>query len=264
MKKVIFESESVAFLKLAYPQADLRWLVEYYFEVDNGEKPTEILGLPSVNTLLAFHLRQPGASINERTGTTIRLPQIALLGNTTDAFTGLYPRSSKIFYVKLKANARSLIFNYPAAEVLNNQIDISHKLKGFSSDQFLTLATFQERVWTIENYLKKFCLSNIFTYKQKQVATMINQLSNSAYTEPESIERLCARNNITYASARRYFLEELGVSPKFYQKALRFKSALKSYKVQGYKFNAFDFGYTDFSHFCKDAKDLSGRQPSLL
>lgn len=87
---------------------------------------------------------------------------------------------------------------------------------------------------------------------------------NAGYQQPDLISHLCQEYHITYASLRRYFLEQVGVTPKYCQKVMRFKSALRAYRMAGYDFNHGDFGYADFSHFCKDARNLTGAAPAQL
>ena len=58
--------------------------------------------------------------------------------------------------------------------------------------------------------------------------------------------------------------EVLGISPKQCFKALRFKTALKNYRANG-SYDLYDeLGYTDFSHFVKEAKNLANTTPSEL
>ena len=70
--------------------------------------------------------------------------------------------------------------------------------------------------------------------------------------------------HVTYSSYHRYFREILGMSPKQCFKALRFKTALKNYRTNGSYYLYDELGYTDFSHFVKEAKSLANKNPSEL
>ncbi len=62
------------------------------------------------------------------------------------------------------------------------------------------------------------------------------------------------------STLNRYFKEVLGISPKQCFKALRFKTALKNYRANG-SYDLYDeLGYTDFSHFVKEAKKFGKTQ----
>lgn len=69
---------------------------------------------------------------------------------------------------------------------------------------------------------------------------------------------------VSNPTLNRYFKEVLGISPKQCFKALRFKTALKNYRANG-SYDLYDeLGYTDFSHFVKEAKNLANTTPSEL
>jgi AraC-like DNA-binding protein len=69
---------------------------------------------------------------------------------------------------------------------------------------------------------------------------------------------------VSNSTLNRYFKEVLGVSPKQCFKALRFKAALKEYRSTGSNDLYDELGYTDFSHFVKEAKSLANKIPSEL
>lgn len=263
MSRVVFENEATSFLKLAYPHEDLRSIVEYYFEVDTQREAT-IFGLPSINAALSFQLKNTASSFNEKTKEWITLPRVALLGNTSVPFSGRYGASSSVFYVKLRPLAKALLSDHPGHALLNASHDFESALKGFSFAKLQDLSGFSERVGYIEEWLRSVIAAKTLTDKQRCVQAFVDQLNTARYVQPETVDAVCSRMHVTYATLRRYCHSELGVSPKFLQKAVRFKSALRAYRQHGYTFNAYDFGFTDFSHFCKDAKELTGRRPAEL
>lgn len=252
MSKVVFENETTSFLRIAWPQPALAGLIAYYFEVDAGAStdPVTITGLPAVNTLIEIDL------VSEK--------DIRLMGHLTQCVTGSYAPGSKRFYAKLQPGAFTRLFSFPAQEIQNAQIAINTVFHGFSLAQFAALSSFRSRIDHFEDHLiKQF---NPFThdYRRQYVNLFINIFANAQYCKPERIQALCNKHHLTYASLRRYFMEQVGVSPKYCQKVIRFKSALQAYRTFGYDFNYTDLGYTDFSHFCKDARSLTGRAPLEL
>jgi hypothetical protein len=264
MANVVFENENKSFLKIVYPCRMLVNVVEYYFEVRQpSHAPTFITGLPSLNTLLAIQLRGKGRSINESNGRSISLSSISLLGHNSVPFTGVY-EDSLVFYIKFKASSGPALFSIPSRELLNQQIEISNFLKGFPTAQFESLLSFQDRVAFMEQHLLKMMQRVAYTYKREYVKSFLVEFSSMRYEGNHSLSSLCKKYHVTYASLRRYFIDELGVSPKFCQKIGRFKRALRAYKIHGYSFHHSDFGYTDFSHFCKDSRELTRKPPLEL
>ena len=186
------------------------------------------------------------------------------MGHLTRCVTGFYPPGGKAFYAKLKPGAFTGLFPFHPKNIQDDQIEIRHLFKHFSTWQFADLPSFRHRVDLFETWLLQHHHPFTAAYQQQYVDLFINVFSNLQYCQPESIQALCDRHHITYATLRRYFQEQTGVSPKYCQKVMRFKSALQAYRTFGYHFNYSDFGFTDFSHFCKDAKGLTGRAPVEL
>ncbi|MBO9202195.1 MULTISPECIES: helix-turn-helix transcriptional regulator [Niastella] len=251
MGKVVFENERSSFLRIAYPQQALAGCIAYYFEIDTtlASGPLHITGLPSVNTLIAIDL------LNEQ--------PIRLMGHLTQCVTGSYKPGSKAFYAKLKPGVFNTLCPVPPNAIQNDQVAIPHLFRDFSAWQLADLPSFRHRVNLFETRLLRY-QPFMTGYKQQYVELFTHVFSNAQYCQPESIQSLCNRHHITYASLRRYFLEHTGVSPKYCQKVIRFKSALQAYRTFGYHFNYTDFGYTDYAHFCKDAKGLTGKAPLEL
>lgn len=252
MSKVVFENEQTSFLRIAYPQPALAGLINYYFEVDTtcSLAPVNITGLPSVNTLIAINL--------------CREKDIRLMGHLTRCVTGSYAPGGKAFYAKLKPGAFTRLFPFSPKNIQDSQIENLCLFKHFSAWQFADLPSFRHRIDLFETWLLQQHHPFAAFYRQQYVDLFISVFSHVQYSLPETIQALCDRHHITYASLRRYFLEQTGVTPKYCRKVIRFKSALQAYRTFGYHFNYPDFGYTDFSHFCKDAKGLTGKAPLEL
>lgn len=252
MSKVVFENENTSFLRLAWPQPALAGLIAYYFEVDATctTASVSITGLPAVNTVIAIDLTAH--------------KDMRLLGHLTQCVTGSYTPGSKRFYAKLKPGAFTRLFPFSPKNIQDSQIEIHPYFHGFSTAQFAALPSFRSRIDHFEAYLIKQFYPFITGYRQQYVDLFINVFSNAQYCQPGRVQALCNKHHITYASLRRYFAEQTGVSPKYCQKVIRFKGALQAYRTFGYDFYYTDLGYTDFSHFCKDARSLTGKAPLEL
>ncbi|MCY1250411.1 hypothetical protein D9M72_640520 [compost metagenome] len=98
--------------------------------------------------------------------------------------------------------------------------------------------------------------------KLKLVQKAINFMSSTAAIV--SIAVISKQVGVSSATLTRYFNEILGLSPKKCFKILRFKNGLKHYQSFGSNYIYDEIGYTDFSHFVKDSKNLTNRIPSVL
>ncbi|HEX6426295.1 MAG TPA: hypothetical protein VF008_01365 [Niastella sp.] len=252
MGKVVFENETTSFLRIAWPQPVLNDLIAYYFEVDatGSPEPVRITGLPSVNTLIAIDLNKE--------------QDIRLMGHLTHCVTGSYAPGAKAFYAKLKPGVFTALFPFTAQHIQDDQVETHQLFRGLSTGQFSALPSFRQRIDLFESYLLQHFYPFKIGYRQQHIQVFMQLFSNAQYCKPERINTLCNNHNITYASLRRYFLEQVGVSPKYCQKVIRFKAALQAYRTFGYNFHYPDFGYSDFSHFCKDARSLTGKAPLEL
>jgi AraC-like DNA-binding protein len=257
-----------SFLKLGYPSPGFDSWIEYYFELDaqySQQKIVSIIGIPAVNTLIGINLGQTSwRSRNVATGKELTLSAIEFLGHTTNCFTGVYSHAANVFYIKLKPGKFSKLFPYPAQSIENNQIQVSDVFKSFSLEQFQSQPSFGARIRWMENYLTGLTYRLMDLHKQHVIDQILKKFNHSPFQGIDTIDKLCKDHHITYATLRRYFIDQIGVSPKFCQKTIKFKQALQAYRSYGYTFSYEDYGYSDFSHFCKDAKQLTGAAPSLL
>lgn len=267
--RVIFENEQVHQVRLAYPSVMLQPYIEYYFEIDNrGTGNTfGMSGLPSANTLLSFPLTATAwASYSPGNTPVQHFSSSRLLGHLTIPHTSIYAPDTHLFFIKLKPGIASMLFRCNPLTLENAQPDLSSLLHSpVLEAQLITATTFAQRVKHAENHLyKKFQYLAIDDPKFQLVRHCIRQYASLQLNNEKGMAYLCSSLHVTYPSLRRYFLSTLGITPKFVQKTIRFRKALQQYKMSGYNFYYEDFGYTDFSHFVKDARALTGKSPLEL
>ncbi|QJB38503.1 helix-turn-helix domain-containing protein [Chitinophaga oryzae] len=273
--RVIFENETGHPLRIAYPSPALCSLVEYYFEIDlsHATAMQSMKGLPAVTTLLAFPLRPTAwTSVDDANGRVLRLQHSQFLGHLTHSYSSLYAPGTLIFFIKLKPGAAARLFRCPPAELENSQLPLpflsrdTGLFKNTCLEEQLTAAThFADRVRHCEHALQLTLVELPDTdHRFDMVAHCLRKFESLQLKDEKGLQHLCGSLHVTYASLRRYFLSTLGVTPKFAQKTIRFKKALQEYRSCGYNFYYEDFGYTDFSHFAKDARALTGSSPLEL
>lgn len=262
--KVIFENETGHPLGIAYPPPALCSLVEYYFEIDltHATALQSMKGLPSLNTLLAFQLRPATwTSINDANGEVQQLQRSQLLGHLTHSCSSIYAPGTLMFFIKLRPGCAPKLFHCPPGELENNQLPLPFLFKNPDLEEQLGTATnFADRVRLCNQTLQPPDKD----YRFQLVEHCLRRFESLQLKDDKGLQHLCGSLHVTYPSLRRYFLSTVGVTPKFAQKTIRFKKALQEYRLRGYNFYYEDFGYTDFSHFAKDAKALTGSSPLAL
>jgi hypothetical protein len=266
--QLLTENSEQDFLSLTYPAGADKKFVEYYFEIRQqpGSGDFHIHGLPSPNALITFNLNDRcWRSVNENTGKNISLQGAQVLGQTSVLHTGIYPAGMHAFFVKLKPGMASLLFRENAPVFENQQIDLEDLWKGTDPEERIAACkTFKDRVAAFQEILLERIVHGHTFGKVEKLNNMMGAFSSLRLKEEKNIETICKTHWITYSSARRDFHRYIGYTPKYCQKVLRLKEALKEYKKSGFGFCYEDFGYTDFSHFAKDSKQLTGSTPSLL
>ncbi|RCR68441.1 AraC family transcriptional regulator [Larkinella punicea] len=266
--RVIYEDEAEPHFRLAYPSPALTVFIEYYFEVHQPatlSNPLYLNGLPNLSNLLCISLNpQKWLSINQKTGAIKTVHGSRLLGNLTDLHTSIYPGGVHEFYVKFKPAMLGNLFHFSNLEVENLNADLSSFTRlDELQDHLQTVPSFGERVRLMESVLLPKIQRVTIDHRQKIVQAALQKFEKPAINRTH-LGLICRELGVSYPSLHRYFNETLGYSPKYCQKLLRFKHGLRLYKQHGSRCPFEEVGYTDFSHFLKDARQLTQRSPSEL
>ena len=261
--KVIFEDEEQVEIK--YPCFELKDIVEYYFEIctpNNSITPFSLVALPNANILVSIYISDSSQTFKvHREHGIIDTSGDKISGSLTEAITVIHAPGTHEFSIKFKPGVLYSCLSKDISTLVDNHLSMQKYLNQKVIDELKLQSSFAERVQFVENWL----LSNmkIFNsdFKLKAVTKAIYYINNSHDYKLNVVSKEVGVSNPTL---NRYFKEVLGVSPKQCFKALRFKTALKNYRAKG-SYDLYDeLGYTDFSHFVKEAKNLANKPPSEL
>lgn len=261
--KVIFEDEEKVEIK--YPCFELKDVVEYYFEIctpNNSISPFSLVALPNANILVSIYLSDSSQTFKVyREHGIIETTGDRVSGSLTEAITVIYAPGTHEFAIKFKPG---VLYNYFAGEIqalVDSHFPLQKYIKQEVIDQLKLRKSFDERVQFTEEFILD-CLKNFDAdHKLKIVSKAIYYINNNREYKANVVSK---QVGVSTATLNRYFREVLGVSPKQCFRALRFRVALKSYRSKsGYDLYE-ELGYTDFSHFVKEAKDLTHKNPSEL
>lgn len=261
--KVIFEDEEQVEIK--YPCFELKDIVEYYFEIctpNNSITPFSLVALPNANILVSIYISDSSQTFKvHREHGIIDTSGDKISGSLTEAITVIHAPGTHEFSIKFKPGVLYSCLSKDISTLVDNHLSLQKYLNQKVIDELKLQSSFAERVQFVENWL----LSNmkIFSsdFKLNTVIKTIYYINNNRNYKLNTVSKEVGLSNPTL---NRYFKEVLGISPKQCFKALRFKTALKNYRANG-SYDLYDeLGYTDFSHFVKEAKNLANTTPSEL
>lgn len=263
--RVIFEDEGSEKVVLKYPCFELKDIVEYYFEIKipgNSIKPFSIVALPNVNIVASIHLTRKSQSFKvHREQGIFDTSGDKLCGSLTEAITVIYAPGTHEFAIKFKPGVLHSCLSSNIAKLIDSHIPLSEYINRGVVDELKLKGSFAERVDFAENWL----LNNLHLFKTDFKFDIVSKAIyyiNSCKEYKASV--VSKQVGVSSFTLNRHFKEVLGVSPKQCFKALRFKTALKNYRSAGSNDLYDELGYTDFSHFVKEAKSLANEPPSEL
>lgn len=263
--RVIFEDEGSEKVLLKYPCFELKDIVEYYFEIKipgNSIKPFSIVALPNVNIVASIHLTRKSQSfkVHRELGISDTSGD-KFFGGLTEAITVIHAPGTHEFAIKFKPGVLHSCLINDSSKLIDSHIPLSKYLEQRVIDELKSKESFARRVEFTESWL----LDNQHIFKTDFRFNIVSKAIyyiNSCKEYKASV--VSKQVGVSSSTLNRHFKEVLGVSPKQCFKALRFKTALKNYRSAGSSDLYDELGYTDFSHFVKEAKSLANEPPSEL
>lgn len=263
--RVVFENENEEKTEIIYPCLELKNIVEYYFEIhtpSNVSKPFSIIGLPNVNILFSIYLSEESQTFKiEREKGISETSCDKICGSLTEAITVIHAPGTHEFGIQFKPGALYPIISKDVKILVDNYLPLQKYVDQEVIDKLKSKNSFTERVAFMESWLwgKLDILKPNF--KLKTVSKSIDYINNN---QDHKLNTVCNHAGVSNSTLNRYFKEILGVSSGQCFNIIRFKTALKEYRSSGSNCLYDELGYTDFSHFVKDAKKYANKPPSLL
>ena len=156
------------------------------------------------------------------------------------------------------------LFGIPLALFFNGYIEttsvLGNPIKELN-EQVINATGFDEMVFCTEKYLMPKA-TNI-KLKQLPIDLVINQAQFYRYSLDELASDACLSNR----QFERIFLNRTGVTPKIYQRILKFNQAMKNKKEvpnQTWISITHSVGYFDQMHLLRDFKQFTGTVPTIF
>ncbi|HEY1054760.1 DUF6597 domain-containing transcriptional factor [Emticicia fontis] len=255
-------------LQVAQPEGYLANFVEFFWQSefdDSGDDFIYSHALPNYSGLLSFNLsRSSWQSVELAKQKTHIFHQSKVFGPLPYSCLCQYPKGLKQVGIKLKPGALSLLVGIPAEELQGLKVDISHFFNtDLVEEQLSTVNSFIEKVKYMEAFLLTYFPVSSIDYRyqlvQKALASFDDFLPYG-----NAIQQISAHLCTTPKSLNRYFLQWVGVSPKWCLRVHRFTKMLTFYQQSSPHIPYELYGYNDHSHVYKDAITLTGRSISHL
>jgi AraC-like DNA-binding protein len=193
-------------------------------------------------------------------------PRSVILGQTTYRLFYNITNSSEYLMVNVYfyPNALFRLFGIPMEELTHTIIDAEAVLgKGMreTNDKLAHSKSYEEVIGIInrffESYLEK---------KNPQSKDHLEYVSQFIMNKPEdfNLEKMAGLSCLSNSQFERKFLQQVGVTPKFFSRICRFNKAAmlkEKYPEMDWLSIAIETGYFDYQHLAKDFKRFSGGTP---
>jgi len=167
-----------------------------------------------------------------------------------------------IFGVYLYPHAIPVLFDLPAAELLNEMPDLS-LLAGAEGnalhDRVMLACDNTERAAILTGFIKQRLMRR--NYKTLPVFSSIETIIRQKGIV--KVKEVASDHFLSERQFERQFKHYAGFSPKLFARIVRFQSALAQYGRPELSLTgiAYECGYYDQSHFIHDFKEFSGHHP---
>lgn len=156
-------------------------------------------------------------------------------------------------------HALHAFFKIESHELVNQVPDIEHICKTGIGDKLRQANSHCDKVQVVS----KFLFAKLNEHRRRDLLTnhifRLNEIDDTT-----SIFNLSKKYNLSERQMERNFKISVGVSPKKFQRIIRFEKSLRLLTHADYNqlaSIAYELNYSDQSHFINDFKDFSGMTP---
>jgi len=224
---------------------------------------------PRPEHCLTFYARQTETVEYVNSGQQMHKPRSALIGQPTIVTNRHVGREFLAFQVVFQPGALFRLLGLSGHELTNTFVDAEAV---FSSEIQLV----NERLSSTDQYAEMTGIVETFIHyliKKRSAALSrfslrpIDQVSQFMLENPStvSLDWLASQACLSTRQFYRNFTERMGISPKLYNRIIRFDNAMKINNAQPSKdwlSIAIELGYYDYQHMVRDFKEFTQLTPS--
>ena len=197
-------------------------------------------------------------------GSILNAPNNIITGQSVSSGKMIVPDNYCMFKIQFRAGGFFRLFGIPMtqfADGFEESISVLGNPMKALQEQVQNAQDFNEMVRFSEGYLLKRLAQK--SLDKLPIDWVLNQQNLHHY----SIDKLASDACLSTRQFERKCLERLGVSPKIYQRIIRFNQAMKlkkQYQNQSWIKITYDTGYFDQMHLLRDFKQFTGATPSIF
>jgi AraC-like DNA-binding protein len=235
-----------------------------YIWQGNPEKPYTIESPPNAYGSLVFNFGDPYTISTPKLSKRL-LPPIFIAGQSTRNYKLHLMGKIGMVGIVFKPTGLYHFFRIPMREIKDDRIEVKELIPTFDERimQKISLTPEKEdKIKVIQNYLETLKIDEGYA------TPAITSASNKLLKEKGNadISNLVQSSYMSRRTFERKFTTEVGVTPKFYAKVIRFGyvcSMIAGQRAVNFTDLLFKAGYYDQSHFIKDFKYFAGKTPQL-
>lgn len=170
--------------------------------------------------------------------------------------------------VQFRPNGLWAIFGIPQKKLINIVLpveDILGNESGLLNEQLESSKDIAQMAHVLNQYLIK----KLLLQKHKVHTTAIAYTGNKILKNKGliSIDSLALEANMSLRNFERKFIDEVGVTPKMYNRITRFFNAIENkmlHQDKSWTSISYEGGYFDQAHFIRECKEFSSKTPEEL
>lgn len=199
-------------------------------------------------------------------GPSALAPETAVVGPQTRPGLRLHMSGDiDVFTIRFQPTGFHRLFGVPMPNLADQGVAISDVLGRAATgldDPIRGAASFNARVIAAQQWVERRALRSSRDGGLDHAARLL--VATRGRTR---IDAIADRSGLSLRQFQRRFTAEVGVSPKFYARTLRFEAALAArnrYPERSWTTIVHDAGYADQAHFIRDCQLLAGATPTAF
>jgi AraC-like DNA-binding protein len=216
---------------------------------------------PNGNACTVFHYGHSSKFKQKSSGEYIE-PNLVICGQQSNYYDLSLAGETGMILTAFKPHGLKAFFNFPAKELLNENISLNLLIKNEANvleDKLLNSINNEQRINHLENFFTKRLIFNRDFDRIDHAIKLIENYKGQIKTQQISRE-VC----LGIKQFERIFSNHVGMNPKKFSSIIRFQNVIqmkRKFKELNMSQLAFDNGYYDQSHFIHDFKSLTGLSP---
>ena len=219
---------------------------------------------PKPEHCLSFYPRDTEKVQFANNGRVVSNLKAVIIGQQTEVTNRYVGQDFLVFQVVFNPGALYRLTGIPLTELNNGYIDaeaIFSKGIPLVNDKLCHASGYQQMLIIVEDFLTEQIGRCRYDFHRVDITTnlMLQKKENL------SIEWLASKACLSRRQYERKFIERMGVSPRYFNKVIRFENAFRmknKYPHLSWFFIAIECGYYDYQHLVKDYQAFTQKTPT--